>query len=156
MYRLGNWILEKSAASGTGLTITLDGAVPGFASFSSQFADLSHPSSLAHGSQVVYSIQDGNNRELGVGFFRSNSNELERTTIMATLVAGAYTEAPAAVRIHLSGTDVLVGVTDYLTLQQWGEDIRQSTVQPGGQSWVLAQDPVTGVTGLQAFDAGTY
>lgn len=83
-----NWVGELTSTVGDG-PISLGGAINGFSSFS-QFPD---------GSKVVYTIQDGFDKETGVGTL--NGRALERTTIGATLVDGVYTISSSP--LNLSG-----------------------------------------------------
>lgn len=85
-----NLVKETTATTGTG-TITLT-AVTGWARFGSAYAV----------SDVVpYAIEDGNNKEVGLGTVGA-SNTLARTTVLATLVAGTYDDT-SPVAITLSG-----------------------------------------------------
>ena len=81
-----NWVGELTSTVGDG-PISLGGAINGFSSFS-QFPD---------GSKVVYTIQDGFDKETGVGTL--NGRALERTTIRATLVDGVYTISSSPLKL---------------------------------------------------------
>lgn len=65
---------------------------------------------FAVGSLMSYSIQDGNNREWGIGTVQSG-NVLDRTTITGTLVAGTYTTGGAA--MTLSGGQCIVECSEH-------------------------------------------
>lgn len=94
---LANWVKETTATTGAG-TINLGGAVAGFIAFSAAF-----PS----GATVLYSIEDGGNRETGLGILTSGSPwTLARTTVFETLVSGTYNGAPSS-GINLSGSAVV-------------------------------------------------
>lgn len=84
---LANWVRETISAGGTG-NLTLSGAESGFIKFSDFFAT----------SQIFYySIEDGSNREIGVGHL-SDSTTLVRDKILETLVSGTYDKtSPAAI-----------------------------------------------------------
>ncbi len=98
---LANWIKESTATTGTG-TITLGGAETGFLSFED------HPD-VSSTDTVHYVIEDGNDKEYGIGTLTSGASwTLARTTTLATLVSGTYDDtSPTA--ISLSGSAV-VGV----------------------------------------------
>lgn len=87
---LANWVKETTTTSGTG-TVTLS-SLTGAVRFSQVFSV---------GDKVYYTIQDGNNREVGIGTVGA-SNTLQRTTVLETLVSGTWSGgSPAA--ITLSG-----------------------------------------------------
>jgi hypothetical protein len=88
---LGNFIKESTATTGTG-TMTL-AQMSGFERYSQVFAV---------GALAWYVIQDGSNREIGIGTVGA-SNTLARTTILETLVAGTRTLNPGT-GITLSGS----------------------------------------------------
>lgn len=88
---LGNFVKETTSTTGTG-TVTLS-AVTGFSRISDQFAV---------GRLVAYAIEDGINRESGLGTVASG-NTLERTVILSKLDGGTYSEYPAA-GLNLSGS----------------------------------------------------
>lgn len=87
---LGNFIKETSATTGTG-TVSLS-AVTGFSRFSDQFAV---------GRSVAYAIEDGGNRETGIGTIGA-ANTLERTVVLSKLQSGVYSESPET-GLSLSG-----------------------------------------------------
>ena len=88
--------LVKAATSTTGTgTLTLS-AMTGWALFSAAYAD---------GQVVPYAIENGDNKEVGLGTVGA-SNTLARTTVLATLVGGVYDDtSPAA--ISLSGNSTV-------------------------------------------------
>jgi len=70
--KLGDRIKETTSTSGTG-TISLGGAVAGFAAFSTILSD---------GDTCYYTILEGNNWEIGLGTYASSGNTLARTTVL--------------------------------------------------------------------------
>ena len=85
-----NLVKEGTSTTGTG-TLTLT-AMTGWARFGSAYAV----------SDVVpYAIENGDNKEVGLGTVGA-SNTLARTTVLATLVAGVYDDT-SPVAITLSG-----------------------------------------------------
>jgi len=98
---LANGVKETTATTGTG-TVTLS-AAPGFVRFSQAFVV---------GEVVSYAIQDGNNREWGIGTIGA-SNTLTRNTVTATLVSGTYTADGSATAITLSGSGAEVICTPH-------------------------------------------
>lgn len=116
---LANWIKESTATTGTG-TISLGGAVAGHVPFSAQFAS---------GDRVLYSITDGNNREIGLGTLSSGSPwTLARTTVLETLAAGTFDDsAPAPITLSGSAT-VAVDMARQAILP----DMRGAPIYSGG------------------------
>ena len=95
---LANWVKETTATTGTG-AISLGGAVAGHIAFSDAFRD---------GDAVYYSVEDGNNREIGIGTMSAGTPwTLTRTTVLETLVNGVFTRG-AASPISLSGSAVVM------------------------------------------------
>jgi len=89
---LHNWVLQKVSSTGTG-DLLLGGSVASYIRFSAVFAD---------GATVYYSIQDGSNRENGLGTYVAASNKITRDTIYETLDNGLYDNStPTA--LNLSG-----------------------------------------------------
>lgn len=94
MSRVGNWLGENTTTVGQG-PISLGGQIDGYATFST----------LGDGL-VYYAIVDGNNREVGIGTIAAG--ELQRTTVNATLVDGAY-NGVSPDPIALTGTAQVFG-----------------------------------------------
>jgi hypothetical protein len=89
-----NLVKGTTATSGTG-ALTLS-AVAGWAPFAAAYPV---------GSAVPYAIENGDNKEVGIGTVGAG-NTLSRTTVLATLVAGVYDDtSPAA--ISLSGLSIV-------------------------------------------------
>jgi len=97
---LASWVRDTTATTGTG-TVTLDGSPSaGFIGFDDAFST---------GQVVSYTIEDGNNRESGLGTLTSGASwTLSRDTIHETLVSGTYSKMPAT-GITLSG-NATVGI----------------------------------------------
>jgi hypothetical protein len=137
----GLWIKETTSTTGQG-DVTLAGASPGFAPFSSQFQD---------GDVVLYSIIDGSNRELGEGVYHAG-NTLSRNTVRAVLVGGALTLNPTG-RLNLTG-QAEIACTDDALLLNWAAALRLSSGKAG---WVPVVDPADNILKLtQTIDPGTY
>jgi len=99
---LANWVKQGTSTTGTG-AITLDGTPPaGYVAFKDVFVD---------GEVVLYVIEDGNNRELGIGKLTSGANwTLTRGFVFETLSGGTYTRASgltSASPLSLSGNAVV-------------------------------------------------
>jgi len=100
---LANWVKETvSSAPGTG-TIPLGGAT---ASNFITFAD-----GVADGSMVEYFIEDGSNRESGMGFYTAGvPDTISRAKIFETLVAGTFVRTPDG-----SGTPITMTLNAIVT-----------------------------------------
>lgn len=93
-----DWIAQNTATTGTG-TITLGTAVAGF-------IRLQDDSRITDGALVNYTIEDGNDREMGIGTYASAGGTLDRTVVQRTLVSGTFDDtSPTA--ISLSGNAVV-------------------------------------------------
>ena len=92
----GNWIIENCSTVGTG-ALVLTGSLTGFTTFSTVANDT---------NLIYYSIEEGVNKETGVGTYNSAGNSITRTTITATLVNGTYTSNPG-IGITLAGGSVV-------------------------------------------------
>lgn len=94
MADVGNWTVEQCSTTGTG-DLVLIGSDLGL----TRFRD-----SLPTGD-VYYSIQDGTNRETGIGTFNGTST-ISRDTVTSTLVNSVYDDSsPTA--ITLSGSSIV-------------------------------------------------
>ena len=94
-----DWVRQVTATTGTG-TITLGAA------YSNAFIMLQSDSRIADGDLVNYTIEDGNDRERGVGTYTATGTLLARTFVQATLVAGTLDDtSPTA--ITLTGNAVV-------------------------------------------------
>ena len=100
---VGDWIKQTvSGTPGTG-SITLGVAVGGFIA-------IGDDTRISDGSLVHYSIEDGSNRERGVGTYSTTGPTLARTTIHAKLESGAYSESPGTGLSLTSGAIVYISV----------------------------------------------
>lgn len=90
---LASWTKHATATTGTG-TITLGSAVAKHTTFGVHFAD---------GELVYYSIEDGNDRENGIGLYTVSGTTLARSTVKETLVSGVY-DRTSPTAINLSGS----------------------------------------------------
>ena len=91
MTEIADLIQESTATTGTGLTVSL-AAVSGFGRFSEGFAV---------SDSVYYTIDDGDNRETGIGTVQAG-NTFDRTTPQVTYESSVY-DASSPSRITLSG-----------------------------------------------------
>lgn len=89
-----NLVKATTTTTGTG-TLTLS-AMTGWALFSAAYAD---------GQVVPYAIENGDNKEVGLGTVGA-SNTLARTTVLATLVSGTYDDT-SPVAISLTGNSTV-------------------------------------------------
>lgn len=77
-------IQETTATTGTG-TVTLNGAVTGYATFSSV---------CVTGQRVFYTMFDGVNWEVGVGTYTTSGDTFARQQVLASSNAGALVNFP--------------------------------------------------------------
>lgn len=96
-----SWVRQGTTTATAG-TITLNGTpADGFIGFSDAFTS---------GDWVAYVIEDGVNREVGIGTLTSGTDwTLSRQVIYETLVSGTYATYPSASAITLSGS-AIVGI----------------------------------------------
>lgn len=105
MALMNNWVRESvSGVPGTG-TITLGGNEIGFIKFEDAFVTT---------DVVHYAIEDGNNREMGIGTLTTGSPwTLARTTVLETLVSGTYDNtSPTAITLTSAAIVGIAGMTD--------------------------------------------
>lgn len=76
--RVANWVAETTSTDDTG-PLDLTGAIQGFIPFSTMGDGL-----------VYYTIQEGFDKEIGIGTLDAQANTLERTTVVATLINNRY------------------------------------------------------------------
>ena len=96
-----NWVGENTSTLGTG-PLALSGAISTFCPFS-VFPD---------GSEVYYTLQEGFNRETGIGVV---SNGTLTRNVQATLVAGVYTETDIPISLVGNGQVFAVINADFMT-----------------------------------------
>lgn len=96
-----NWVGENTSTVGTG-PLALSGAIRTFCPFSV----------LPDGSEVYYTLQEGFNRETGIGVV---SNGTLTRKVQATLVAGVYTETDIPISLSGNGQVFAVINADFMT-----------------------------------------
>lgn len=96
-----NWVGENTSTVGTG-PLALSGAISTFCPFSV----------LPDGSEVYYTLQEGFNRETGIGVV---SNGTLTRNVQATLVAGVYTETDIPISLVGNGQVFAVINADFMT-----------------------------------------
>lgn len=96
-----NWVGENTSTVGTG-PLALSGAISTFCPFSV----------LPDGSEVYYTLQEGFNRETGIGVV---SNGTLTRKVQATLVAGVYTETDIPISLSGNGQVFAVINADFIT-----------------------------------------
>lgn len=97
---LANWIKQAVAAGGVG-NLTLGSAISGH-------IDLN--TAIGQGPRFPYVIEDGNNRETGIGYL-SASTTLVRESILETLVSGVFDNtSPAALNVTTSAMVMIAAV----------------------------------------------
>lgn len=96
-----NWVGENTSTIGTG-PLALSGAISTFCPFSV----------LPDGSEVYYTLQEGFNRETGIGVV---SNGTLTRNVQATLVEGVYTETDIPISLSGNGQVFAVINADFIT-----------------------------------------
>ena len=96
-----NWVGENTSTVGTG-PLALSGAISTFCPFSV----------LPDGSEVYYTLQEGFNRETGIGVV---SNGTLTRKVQATLVAGVYTKTYIPISLSGNGQVFAVINADFMT-----------------------------------------
>lgn len=107
MPELVEWVKQSvSGTPGTG-TITLGSA------YDAAHIRVQDDSRISDGSNVLYTVEDGNNRERGVGTYTATGTTLSRDTIHAKLDTGTLTENPGTGLSLTSGAIVTItGIAD--------------------------------------------
>ena len=128
-----NWVGENTSTVGTG-PLALSGAISTFCPFSV----------LPDGSEVYYTLQEGFNRETGIGVV---SNGTLTRKVQATLVAGVYTETDIPISLSGNGQVFAVINADFMTrIYNFSLDVADSvaaaaaSAQSSADSAALAND----------------
>lgn len=87
--KAANWIAEATTTAGTG-DVTLAGPLEGFAQFK-----------VMQDGMIYYTLQDGVDKECGVGTLTGNGTKITRDTVLASFVGGVY--AAPGQHLDLSG-----------------------------------------------------
>lgn len=131
-----NWVRETTSTPGTG-DITPTGAVDS--------KHITFAIAIPDKATFIYAVENGNNRELGIGTYNSGANTVERTTILQTLVAGTFNNTnPTA--INLSGDSEI-----YITVHA-GMLIPRQTAINAGEKFYTMEDAAIGTTHTFAAD----
>ena len=128
-----NWVGENTSTIGTG-PLALSGAISTFCPFSV----------LPDGSEVYYTLQEGFNRETGIGVV---SNGTLTRNVQATLVEGVYTETDIPISLSGNGQVFAVINADFITrIYNFSLDVADSvaaaaaSAQSSADSAALAND----------------
>lgn len=128
-----NWVGENTSTVGTG-PLALSGAISTFCPFSV----------LPDGSEVYYTLQEGFNRETGIGVV---SNGTLTRKVQATLVAGVYAETDIPISLSGNGQVFAVINADFMTrIYNFSLDVADSvsaaaaSAQQAAKSASLASD----------------
>ena len=128
-----NWVGENTSTIGTG-PLALSGAISTFCPFSV----------LPDGSEVYYTLQEGFNRETGIGVV---SNGTLTRNVQATLVEGVYTETDIPISLSGNGQVFAVINADFITrIYNFSLDVADSvaaaaaSAQSSADSAALAKD----------------
>lgn len=121
---LASWTKHDTATTGTG-TITLGSAAAKHTTVGDHFAD---------GELIWYSIEDGNNRENGIGLFTVSGTTLARSTVLETLVSGTYDRtSPTAINLSGSATVSISILPDTLGWPGLNPGADRHFIKPYGQ-----------------------
>lgn len=106
---IANWVRQAVSAGGTG-NLTLGSADAGF-------IDLN--TGIGQGPRFTYVIEDGSNREVGIGYL-SASTTLVRATVLETLVSGTYDKtSPSAINVTTSAKVMLAPIASQTNEQPY-------------------------------------
>lgn len=132
---LANWAKQTVSSGGTG-NLTLGAASAGHVTLDT---------AMGQGPRFLYKIEDGNNRESGVGYL-SASTTLVRETVHETLVSGTYTRQGAtAINVTTSAVVTIAadaGAMSYFHVPQGS--IGERIVVPEGLQLSAAADNILG------------
>ena len=96
---LANWVKQAVSAGGTG-NLTLGSADSGH---------LTLDTAVGQGPRFVYSIEDGSDREIGIGYL-SASTTLVRSTVLETLASGTLDRtSPSALDVTTAAKVMIAG-----------------------------------------------
>ena len=125
-----NWIGENTSTVGTG-PLALSGAIRTFCPFSV----------LPDGSEVYYTLQEGVNRETGIGVVSKGT--LTRN-VQATLVAGVYTETDIPISLIGNGQVFAVINADFMTrIYNFSLDVADSVAAAAASAQAAADYATT-------------
>lgn len=97
---LANWVKQPVVSGGTG-NLTLGGAATGYVAINT---------AIGLGPRFSYVINDGSNRETGIGYLSAETT-LVRETVLETLASGVYDKtSPAALDVTTSANVVIAPV----------------------------------------------
>ena len=120
-----NWVGENTSTVGTG-PLALSGAISTFCPFSV----------LPDGSEVYYTLQEGFDRETGIGVVSKGT--LTRN-VQATLVAGVYTETDIPISLSGNGQVFAVINADFMTrIYNFSLDVADSVAAAAASSQAAA------------------
>lgn len=101
---LANWVKQPVVSGGTG-NLTLGGAATGYVAINT---------AIGLGPRFSYVINDGSNRETGIGYLSAETT-LVRETVLETLASGVYDNtSPAALDVTTSANVVIAPVASQL------------------------------------------
>jgi len=104
------WV--ATATTGTG-TITLGAAQAGYMTFAE--------AGLQASCRVTYTIQDGDDFEIGIGTYTAGGPTLSRDTVLSSKIGGTAGTA----KINLSGTATVFATISALELEYFGQGMAQ-------------------------------
>jgi hypothetical protein len=104
------WV--ATATTGTG-TVTLGAAQAGYFTFAE--------AGLQASCRVTYTIQDGNNFEIGIGTYTAGGPTLSRDVVIASKISGTAGTS----RINLSGTATVFVTISALELEYFGHGMNE-------------------------------
>lgn len=139
-FKLYEDVWETTTGTGTG-DLVLAGAVTGFYTFSSQYAN----ADTCH-----YSINDGTNREVGLGTYNSGANSLTRTTVYRS------TNSNNAVNWGAGTKQVMVAPLGYIFEQLWQNNLVRAHVNFNGTGTVAIRGTATNVSSITDNGVGDY
>lgn len=143
--------MSVAVAPGTGTSISLDTAVPGYVDFDT--------AGVSDGQIVSYSIEDGVNREVGRAQYVAASTELiNRTPILSTAGPDTPINATINAKVFVSVLkedfdDLLADIASRQPLSQKGQVNGYASLDDDGKVPV-AQIPIIAATGVKLTPAG--